>query len=446
MNTQSELEWLASLEFFGIKLGLEQTEELFRRAGNPHHKLKLIHVAGSNGKGSVCAFTEAGLRAAGWKTGFYSSPHLVRPGERFRINGVPCPEERLAAILAQIRPLAQDMAKEGKHVTYFEVTTLAAALLFAEGKVDFALWETGMGGRLDATNIVLPELSVITGISMEHSDRLGDTLAKIAFEKAGIIKRGIPVFCSGATPPEALEVIRARADEMGAECFLSDPFPEGPLQMERLTASSDAARRESGIHQKFPLKSGEIVTLPLAGPCQRRNAALSAEILRFLSRKYAFDFRRALDGFAFASWPARMQFFPELHLVMDAAHNPEGVESLRDALRELHPGKKFHFIFGAFSDKDFRTGLEILAPMAKSFRFVSLHSHRSSRSTEEMAAALREIDPSIPSESTDLTTALFTEFPAEEGEKREKKVLCGSLHLCGEALEILENTLGKRLV
>ena len=184
MTNRQFLDWLASLEFFGIKLGLDQTRALFKAAGSPERSLKFIHVAGSNGKGSVCAMIESGLRAAGFRTGFYSSPHLVSPCERFRINGRPVTEDQLCAVQDVVLPAVAELERSGMKATYFEVTTLIAALLFARAKCDYVVWEVGMGGRLDATNIVTPLVSVVTGISMEHAQYLGNTLQKIAGEKA----------------------------------------------------------------------------------------------------------------------------------------------------------------------------------------------------------------------------------------------------------------------
>ena len=208
-------DWLAHLEFFGVKLGLHQTQALFAELGSPEKNLKFIHIAGSNGKGSTGAFLEAGLLNAGFKTGFYSSPHLIEVNERFRINGAVPDSDTVARALTKVRSASEKLLEKGFRVTYFEATTAVAALLFAEAKADFVVWETGMGGRLDATNIVTPLASVITSISLEHKEYLGDTLAKIAFEKAGIIKPGVPVFVGCTVPEEALRVIAAKQKEMG---------------------------------------------------------------------------------------------------------------------------------------------------------------------------------------------------------------------------------------
>ena len=172
----SDLAWLESVGFFDMKLGLDRMRELADRLGTPQKRLKFIHVAGSNGKGSVCTFIENGLRACGYKTGFYSSPHLARLEERFRINGKTVEEEAFAKAADRVRNVVEAMRKEQNGPTYFEITTAIALALFEMEQVDFAIWEVGLGGRLDATNIITPELSIITGISLEHTEHLGPTL------------------------------------------------------------------------------------------------------------------------------------------------------------------------------------------------------------------------------------------------------------------------------
>ena len=207
-----DFKWLDSVGFFAIDLGLDRMLELLKRLGNPERSLRFIHVAGSNGKGSVCTFLENGLRGCGYSTGFYSSPHLIRLAERFRINGKTVADAPFERAAETVRPVVESMRGKGNGPTYFEITTAIAAVLFAQQDVDFVVWETGLGGRLDATNVVVPELSVITGISLEHTEWLGSTLAAIAGEKAGIVKDGVPVVC-GPLKPEALEVIRREAAE-----------------------------------------------------------------------------------------------------------------------------------------------------------------------------------------------------------------------------------------
>ena len=419
MTNQAFLDWLASLEFFGIKLGLDQTRALFRAAGSPERGLKFIHVAGSNGKGSVCAMIESGLRAAGFRTGFYSSPHLVSPCERFRIGGRPVSEDELCSVQDVVLPTVAELERNGMKATYFEVTTLIAALLFARAKCDYVIWEVGMGGRLDATNIVTPLVSVITGISMEHAQYLGNTLQKIAGEKAGIVKQGIPVYCSSGTPIPARNVIGFRAAELGAP-FRIPPEPSAPSCV-RLLNDGHA------VEQHFTFDDVPL-SLRLAGPHQRRNAALAFSVLRYLADLGGFDFAAAIDGLRRTSWQGRFDLYPEFGLVLDGAHNPEGIDVLAQTLHEVFPGKKFRFIFGAFSDKDTLDSLRLLAPLATEFVFVRPDSARPSKSAAELESELARIAPGIPASDSELEHALESLDPAQPS------VLCGSLHLCGDVL------------
>jgi len=419
MTNRQFLEWLASLEFFGIKLGLDQTRALFLAAGSPERALKFIHVAGSNGKGSVCAMIESGLRAAGFRTGFYSSPHLVSPCERFRIDGRPVSEDELCAVQDTVLSAVARLEREGMKPTYFEVTTLIAALLFARAHCDYAVWEVGMGGRLDATSIVTPLVSVVTGISMEHTQFLGDTIQKIAAEKAGIIKPGIPVYCSSGAPVPARNVIGFRAAELGAP-FRIPPEPSAP----------DCVRLIDGgraVEQRFTFDDVPL-TLRLAGPHQRRNAALAFSVLRYLADLDGFDFAAAFDGLCRTRWQGRFDLYPEFGLVLDGAHNPEGIGVLAETLREVFPGQKFRFIFGAFSDKDTIDSLRVLAPLALEFVFVQPESDRPSKSAAELESELARIAPGIPASDSALDRALESLDPARP------TVLCGSLHLCGDVL------------
>ena len=419
MTNRQFLDWLASLEFFGIKLGLDQTRALFLAAGSPERGLKFIHVAGSNGKGSVCAMIESGLRAAGFRTGFYSSPHLISPCERFRINGRPVSEEALCSVQDTVLSAVAKLEQDGMKPTYFEVTTLIAALLFARARCDYVVWEVGMGGRLDATNIVTPLVSAITGISMEHAQYLGNTIQKIAGEKAGIIKQGVPVYCSSGTPVPARNVIGFRAAELNAP-FRIPPEPSAPVSVRLLDGGHT-------VEQHFTFDDVPL-SLKLAGPHQRRNAALAFSVLRFLADLDAFNFAAAIDGLRQTVWPGRFDLYPEFGLVLDGAHNPEGIGVLAETLREVFPGQKFRFIFGAFSDKDTIDSLRVLAPLATEFVFVRPESARPSKSASELESELEQIAPGIPASDSGLDRALESLDPARP------TVLCGSLHLCGDVL------------
>lgn len=415
-------EWLNSIGMIGIRMGLERTRELFRRAGSPERDLFFLHVAGSNGKGSVCAYLEAAFRSEGLRTGFYSSPHLISPCERFRIDGEPVSSDVLNEAAEQLFPEAEAMKAEGKAPTYFELVTVLAAMIFRKAACQVVLWETGMGGRLDATNVPDTRAAVITGISLEHQQFLGDTLAKIAFEKAGIIKPGKPVFCAAATPKEALDVIRARAESLNSPFYLSAPIREGDRTI-RLPEG------DKGFLQTFRLEDGTRLSTPLAGPHQRRNAALAYTVLRHFAPGFGFSPEKAAEAFQTVRWDARFQFLPGL--LLDGGHNPEGIAALADTLEELYPGRKFHFLFGAFSDKDTMPSLSRLAPLAESFTFLHLEdTDRASRSGRSLGDELAGCAPGIPWNETTLEEALLR--------PGENKILCGSLHLCGEALAFLK--------
>lgn len=421
MNTIYEL--FDSLELFGIKLGLAQTTRLFQLLGNPQNGLKFIHVAGSNGKGSVCAMIECALRHLGYRTGFYSSPHLVSVCERIRINGIPVSAQLFESYNARLQEAVELMAKEGAKVTYFEAMTALAAMIFIDANVDFVIWETGMGGRLDSTNIVTPLASVITGISLEHTAYLGNTIAKIASEKAGIIKPSVPVFTSPVLHPDALDVIHARAIELHAPHVIA-AMPEEPTSV---VLSSD----RSSVTQKFHVGNHD-VTLPLAGPHQRINASVAISVLAHLADLYGFNVQHAVQSLQYTDWPGRFQLYPQFGLIMDSAHNPEGIAALASTLSEVFPGQKFRVFFGAFSDKDSAGGLALLAPFAESFVFLSPDTARASWTPAQLTDQLRSAGINIPACTASIeeaTSMLIPERPT---------LLCGSLHLCGDVANLLE--------
>jgi len=425
MNPEEAASWLSSLELFGIKLGLDQTRELFAKAGNPERKLKFLHVAGSNGKGSVCALLDAALRNAGFKTGFYSSPHLVDARERFRVCGEAPSREAFAKLVSEARGHVEALRAEGLQPTYFETTTLMAASHFANEGVDFAIWETGMGGRLDATNIVRPLASIITSVSLEHKDRLGDTLAKIAFEKAGILKPEVPAF-SAQLPEEALAVLRARAADLGA------PLTIAPRGLASLPFEREEAPDGTPL-QSFKF-NGRRLAVSLLGPCQRANAALAAIVLERLAEEFGFEIEKALAGFAKAKWPARLQFLPALRTIIDGAHNPEAAAALAAALEETLPGERFQVVLGSFKDKSCSEVVGSIAPLASSFVFVPVGSARPSWSPDELLNALELSGAKAPA----VKAASLDEALAEPPPPGVRRLICGSLHLCGEALAILQ--------
>ncbi len=399
---------------FGIKPGLEATRELLRRAGNPEKDLKFIHLAGTNGKGSTGAMLECALRSAGFTTGFYSSPHLLDVRERFRVNGLAVTQADFDTLSGELEALT----RQGGSFTYFEFATVLALMLFARAGVDIVIWETGMGGRLDATNTVTPLTSVITNIALDHQTYLGNTIAAIAAEKAGIIKPGVPVFC-GEMAPEAFAVIKARADELGAPCI------------QAVYEEKSACRyQECGgrLCQIFSCGGFE-VTLPLPGAMQRRNFALVLAVLRALADKLQFELPEAIRGIARVRWPGRCQLLSE-RLIVDGGHNPDGLRALCEALTEIWPQEKFTVVFAGFQDKDVAGSLALIAPVAAQFFCVPLHESGRAGIPPEELAAMAEAH-SIPARVFDTAReAVETALAQSSG----MVLAAGSLYLAGEVL------------
>lgn len=406
------------LGMFGIRLGLDATRELARRCGNPERKLKFLHLAGTNGKGSTGAMLECALRRAGLRTGFYTSPHLVYLRERFRIDGRAVSEERFAQAASEVAELAR-----GGDFSYFETATVLALKLFSEAGCDAVVWETGMGGRLDATNIVTPVASIVTNIAFDHMHALGDTLEKIAGEKAGIVKPGVPVFV-GAMPDEAAKVIEKRARELGSPLFgPGDPEPETA----QLRPGADGR-----LCQCFSY-AGRRVELPLLGRMQRRNYRIVYAVLRELAGKLGADADAALDGVGYTRWPARFQKLDD-RLLIDGAHNPDGISALMEALEEICPGRKFPVIYAAFKDKHVEHCLPALARKASCFYFTPLPVEgRPSFSGAELGALLGNWSGVPFTPCADAAEALRR----ARDENPDAMVLsAGSLHLAGEVLKL----------
>ena len=408
-------EYFSGLGMFGIRLGLGAVRELARRAGNPEQKLRFIHLAGTNGKGSTGAMLECALRRAGIRTGFYTSPHLVYLRERFRIDGRAVDEAAFARA-------AEELAEEagGGNFSYFEFATVLAAKLFAESGVEVVVWETGMGGRLDATNMVTPLASVITNIAYDHMSSLGNTLAAIAGEKAGIIKPGVPVF-TGEMPAEALEVIAACAGECGSVLF-------GPGEPEPETAELEV--RSGRICQSFTY-CGQRIALPLLGRMQRRNFRVVRAVLRELSPQLGVNLDTALAGVEYTRWPARFQRV-DGGLLVDGAHNPDGIAALLEALDEVYPGRSFPVIYAAFKDKHVEDCLPKLAKKASVFYFTPLAaSGRASFSGAELGELVRKWS-NVPFVSCPDAAAALKLARMEHPE--DTVLSAGSLYLAGEVL------------
>ncbi len=321
-----------------IKPGLEVMEALLEDIDHPHRKLAVVHVAGTNGKGSVCAMIEAVLRASGFRTGMFTSPHLVDFSERYRINGEPIPPPKLDGYILSMEEAADRACKAHglRRATFFEISTGIAFQYFADEAIDIALIEVGMGGRWDATNVVIPLLSVITRIGIDHTEFLGDTLAEIANEKAGIIKPGRAVI-SAPQEAEAMAVLEA----------VSEPI---------IHSAEAVSIARIGAPQKLkietPSRNLPPISLPLLGACQRENCAVAVSALETLADMLHFkpEFKKGLEQ---VTWSARFaRVSDEPPVVLDSAHNLCGARALVETLNEIYPGYQAGFILGFLTDKD----------------------------------------------------------------------------------------------
>lgn len=369
MNYEETLCYLYNLERFGIKLDLSNTISLTKRLGNPHLKFPSIHIAGSNGKGSVAAILQSILSAAGYKTGLYTSPHLVDYRERIRI-GDELIEKNF--ILDFVDDLKEEISENG--YTFFEVTTALAFSYFANKKVDIAVLETGMGGRLDSTNIVNPLISIITNISLEHTNHLGRTLPQIAFEKAGIIKNGVSTIAS-VEDQGVFQVIKnvcaqrkSPLSVIDMNAFVSDtklsPLPWGERERVRGNLKIHKLSLDQGIFDFGQYKNLE---LNLGGRHQVANACLAicaAEKLKEIGWK--IESKAVRNALNHVNWRGRLEIFRKAPLtLLDVAHNPAGMKALVDALDELFPKKRIIFIFGVMADKDYPSMLKEICRKTK---------------------------------------------------------------------------------
>jgi dihydrofolate synthase/folylpolyglutamate synthase len=361
---QEALAFFAKLNPSGIKLGLERVREALAALGHPERRYPALHVAGTNGKGSTCAFSAAALRAAGHRVGLYTSPHLVRVNERIRVDGEDISDEVLGQRILEV--LERYPSAVTEPMTYFEFGTVVGLWHFAQAAVDVAVLEVGLGGRLDATNAVSPVLTAITPVSFDHMEYLGHTLGAIAGEKAGILKPGVPCVVA-RQEPEALQAIVRRAGEVGA-----------PLWVEGRDFASET-RPDGSLSYRGPSWSLDGLAVALRGPHQRQNASVALACLEALhARGVAVPLEAAREGVASARWPGRLEEVGHRPtFLLDGAHNPAGVEVLLASLRSLYAGRRVHLVFGVVGDKDRGPMLRALLPHCTSVQLTPLDTPRS---------------------------------------------------------------------
>jgi len=420
------IEFLYSLEKHGIKPGLERIGALLASLGNPQDSFRSMHVAGTNGKGSVCAMTASILNEAGVRTGLYTSPHLSKFNERITVSGKPITDKELVEAASITRAAA---SKAGlAEITFFEFTTAMAFVHFREKLVEFAVIETGMGGRLDATNLAVPMVSVITNIDLDHTAWLGRTIREIAFEKAGIIKPGAPVI-TGVEQKQALSVIRSKAKEAASPVYL-------------MGEDFHARRSEKGLVTYSGISGGlEGIKAGLQGAHQTKNAALALAAVEVL-RKGGLDIKESAirAGMRKTRWPGRFETLSGRPLViLDGAHNPAGARALKEALEGVKR-KRLILVIGMMSDKEMDGILKELVPSSSLVIATAPRGERAARPDEimELAAEYKKPVIAVPTVKDACKRALSEASPSD------CVCISGSLFTVGEAREYLTRSLARK--
>lgn len=425
MDYETSRAYIEDAQKYGSVLGLSNMREMMNRLGNPQDRLSYVHVAGTNGKGSVIAYLYSVLSRAGYKVGRYISPTLYSYRERMETAGVPVSREKFAGYLTQVAKVIETMTSEGlPHPTPFEIETAVAFLFFADEKCDLVLLEVGMGGSLDATNIIpAPVLSVLVSISMDHLSFLGDTLGEIAEKKAGIIKKGGRMV---TTPQrrEAEEAIRDRCRKEGVS------YRESRPELAQVI-------KEDYLGQTFVLE-GETYEIPLAGVYQVENAVLALEALKLLDEQgYQTTLEQRKEGLKQTRWPGRFTVIHDSPLVIvDGAHNAAAAERLEASIRHYFQGKKLYYIMGTFRDKDYGTIIKKTAPYAEKIFTIATPGNPRALPAEELAHEVEKINPRVQA-SGSICEAVEHAFALAGAE--DVILAFGSLSFIGELTGIVEN-------
>ena len=424
MDYETTLGHLYRLERFGIKLGLDNIRTLLSLLGDPHRGLKAIHVTGTNGKGSVCAYAASVLEQAGYDVGLYTSPHLVRFNERIRVNRRPISDDEVLRLWSGMQPAIHAMTAKRSidHPTFFEVTTAMAFEYFRERQVDVAVVEVGMGGRMDATNVVDGLVSIVTRVALEHTEHLGRTVSRIAREKSGIIKPSSRVV---TVAQETLPVIEARCREVHA------PLVVVGRDVHAARRTQDLRGQDVRVGGAF----GEIdVRTPLLGTFQVENVAVAITALDELrSAGFTIPDEAIRDGIRTTRWPARLDLVRERPSVLiDGAHNRSAAEALATSMAELFPGRKLSLVVGILDDKDLPGMARALGPLASRVYTCRPKTHRAF-DADEVALAFRSFAESVamPTVRGAIDTAISAAGPDDV------VLITGSIYTAGEALDHL---------
>jgi dihydrofolate synthase/folylpolyglutamate synthase len=411
----SVTDYLYALKAGGVKFGIDRMQRLAAALGHPERSYPVIHVAGTNGKGSVAAMLDAIFHAAGWRTGLYTSPHLVKLGERVQVDRRLLTEEEIVAYTNELGPFAAAIAADApdEQPTFFEFMTAMAFLQFQRQQVDVGIIEVGMGGRLDATNVVQPEIAVITSIGLDHCAELGHTLGNIAREKAGIIKPGRPVVL-GRLPPEAEQVIREIAASRRA-----------PVHSVR--------EKFGGVVKDYPATN-------LEGDYQRWNAATASVVARLMDPRWKLTETVLQAGLRRVNWPGRWQRtrLGGRPVILDASHNPEGVQVLDQNLRALRAetGRPPVIVAGALGEFRARALLEVVLRQARELHLITPRQARACTFEELISWVSAEDRPRVKRATVD--SVFPDQHTCSVGDPGETVVVTGSIYLLGEVLERIE--------
>jgi dihydrofolate synthase/folylpolyglutamate synthase len=419
------MQWLADFEKYGWVFGLDRISTLMEKLGNPQKELKVIHVAGTNGKGSVCNFISSILQQAGYSVGLYVSPHLERFSERIVVNGDEISDDDLEKVIERVRPFVDEMKAQGNAPTFFEIVTALAFLYFHDRAVDYAVVEVGLGGRLDATNIVTPLVSVITNISLEHTDILGDSIEKIAFEKAGIIKEGVPVVT--ATTGYARDVIAKVAKDHNAPVV----FVEQTWWKRVLWDGSEQEFSVQGSLREYTVRTS------LLGPHQGENIAIALTAVEQMQMNGVFlTDADILKGVEVASNPGRMEIVAESPVILlDGAHNPGGIKVLVEALTQDFTYKHLILVLGVLNAKDITPMVAMIVPVADCIIVTKSSSPRA----YDPILLKEQITAVDPSKEVVVTNSVPEAIDHARRHARRKDLICvtGSLFTVGEARQYL---------
>ncbi|MGN0433592.1 MAG: bifunctional folylpolyglutamate synthase/dihydrofolate synthase [Bilifractor sp.] len=427
MTYDETVDYIESIPKFTTKTFLDHTRRILDRLGHPEEGMKIIHVAGTNGKGSVCAYLNSMLMEGGYKVGLFTSPHLIRINERYQINGETVSDDLFTEAFDKVMAAVKlTMAEGDTHPTYFETLFLMGLLIFREKQVDYTILEVGMGGRLDATNVIRhPLASIITSISLDHTEYLGDTIPEIAFEKAGIIKEGVPVIFDGHDG-EASEVIRKRAEELGAPCYELTPAMYHAVRTTKEGVTFDFTPDDTAAVR---------LRIPQIAEYQMMNASLAFFTMKLLEKVHGIPEEKLATGLSRMKWPCRMEtVLPDV--IIDGAHNADGIAEFVRTVEHFHKDQEITLLFSCVRDKRYRDMIRELVEGIHPDRVITTRISGSREVSEDELAELFRNDGAVavfsepsPERAFDLALAL----------KENGMLFCvGSLYLAGELKAYLD--------